>query len=258
MLLHMTRHQRILALLGDHGIVSARELRTLLGVTAMTVWRDLCLLEELGLLRRVRGGAQMISPGATEPDFEAKGSAEAEAKSRIAARAVREFVYDRCILGLEGGTTIAEVIPFLPETRISVLTNSLPVASRLRKTRPLVPVQLSGGSLSPVSGNLTGPEAIRSLKRQSADVCFLSATGLDLDRGLTDPNPLEIEVKRVLAAISQRVVLLLDHSKFGVSSAAVAIHPKRLHAVVTDGVPPKEYVTRLRRLSVRLIVAHPA
>jgi DeoR/GlpR family transcriptional regulator of sugar metabolism len=247
------RHQRILALLRECPAVTARELRAELSVTAMTVWRDLRELEELGLLRRVRGGAQaMRTPG--EPEFEAKAMAAGEAKRRIVACAVARFVRAGETIALEGGTTVAALVDHLPVKRVSVLTNSLPVALRIRARRPDLPVKLPGGWLSQVSGNVVGPEALQFIARQRASVCFLSATGFDAERGPTDPNPLEIEVKRAWATVSGRVVLLLDARKFGVRSASVMIHPRRIQALVTDAPPPPAIAAFLAKHGVELVV----
>jgi DeoR family transcriptional regulator, fructose operon transcriptional repressor len=249
------RHQRIVTLLRDRGTLSTRELREMLGVTAMTVWRDLRSLEELGLARRIRGGVQAVSPSAGEPDFEAKTITAAAAKQRIAATAAREFVKEGDVVAMEGGTTVATLVEHLPMSRISVITNSLPVALKLRSIRPALPVRLIGGWISSVSGNATGPEAVRTVEKLEASVCFISATGLDGDVGPTDPNPLEIEVKRSLAAIAQRTVLLVDSRKFGARSAAVTLHPRRLHALVTDHTPPLPIQDLLQRNGVRWVIA---
>jgi DeoR/GlpR family transcriptional regulator of sugar metabolism len=249
------RHQRILALLRDRGFITARELRELLGVTAMTVWRDLRALEELGLARRIRGGARSISPAAGEPDFETKVVTAAQAKQRIAAAAAREFIREGDVVALEGGTTVATLVEHLPPNRISLVTNSLAVAVKLRALRPALPVRFIGGWMSPVSGNATGSEAMRAIEKLTASLCFISATAFDASLGPTDPNPLEIEVKRALAGIAQRTVLLLDASKFGARSVAVTLHPRRLHAVVTDAPPPPDVAARLQENGVRVIVA---
>lgn len=249
------RHQRILALLRERPTVSARELRVQLGVTAMTVWRDLRELEELGLLRRVRGGARATAEAAGEPEFEAKVAAAGGAKRRIAVCAVERFVRAGETIALEGGTTVAALVDHLPAARVSVLTNSLPVALRVRARRPDLPVKLPGGWLSAVSGNVVGPEALQAIARERASVCFLSATGFDAERGPTDPNPLEIEVKRAWAAVAGRVVLLLDAGKWGVRSAAVMIHPRRIHAVVTDAAPPPDIAACLATNGVEVVIA---
>jgi len=247
------RHQRILAILRDRGEVRVSEITGALGVTPMTAWRDLKSLDEQGLLRRVRGGAVAVS--GPELDFEVKAGAAGSAKRLIAQRAVMEFVREGDVLAMEGGTTVAALVPALPGKRISVVTNSLPIGLTLRHQRPALPVRVIGGWLSLVSGNTVGPEALKDIRGSRVSVCFLSATGWDNTRGPMDPNPLEIEVKRALAASADRVVLLMDSRKFGVSSASVMIHPKRLHALVTDKTQPPAVAASLKEWGVRIIVA---
>jgi DeoR/GlpR family transcriptional regulator of sugar metabolism len=251
------RQQRILAWLREREILSVRELQQHFGVTAMTVWRDLEALRELGLVQRLHGGVQIGGVRGREPGFEEKGAREAAIKARIARHAAREFVREGSVLALEGGTTVAAIVDYLPHRRISVLTNSLLVALRLRTLRPELPVRLVGGWLSPVSGNVTGPEALREIRRLSADVFFLGATAFDAVDGPMDPNPLEIEVKRAWAAAARRTVLLLDARKFGRRSGSITIHARRLHAVVTDMAPPPPFQTMLEAKGVALCLAAP-
>lgn len=244
------RQQHILRLLGRSGSVRASELARELRVTAMTLWRDLEGLAEQGLLRRVHGGAVAAGADPLEADFESKAAAAARAKERIARFAVRHFVRAGDVIALEGGTTVAAVAEALPDEGVSIVTNSLPVALRIRAMRPRLAVSLPSGWLSAVSGNLCGPETVRNLRQSRATVCFISCSGYDLHRGPLDPNPLEIEAKRAMASASSRVILLLDHGKFHTLSRSVAIHPGRLHAVVTDKPPPAAAADKLRRLGV--------
>jgi DeoR family transcriptional regulator, fructose operon transcriptional repressor len=249
------RHQRILALLQDQGHVTVRALQSEFSVTTMTIWRDLKMLEEQGLLRRIHGGAQKTGRVPGEPDYEKKAVAASDAKARIAARAVQEFVREGDVIAMEGGTTVAALIDCFPESKISVITNSLPVALRLRAQRPGLSVRMIGGWLSPVSGNTTGPDAVKAIEKLRASVCFIGATGFDSERGPMDPNPLEIEVKRTLSAISSRTVLLMDSGKMGVSSASVTLHPRRMEALVTEARPGEEVMCGLRKMGLKLIVA---
>jgi len=254
-MLATVRHQRILSALRDRGTVSVSGLQRDLGVTTMTVWRDLKMLEELGLLRRVHGGARSVESVPGESDYETKDAASHEAKQRIAGLAAREFVKEGDTIALEGGTTVAALVEHFPRARISILTNSLPVALRVRSLRPELPVEVAGGWLSQISGNTTGPEALRVMQKWKASVCFLGATAFDAEVGPSDPNPFEIEAKRMLAACARRVVLLLDSSKFGARSAAVTIHPRQLDALVSDARPPREIGALLKRHRVRLSIA---
>lgn len=254
-MLATVRHQYILSALRNQGSVTTGALLKALEVTPMTVWRDLKALEELGLLRRVRGGAQLAGSLAVEPDYEEKDREAALAKRRMAELAVQEFAREGETLALEGGTSVAALVEFLPQSRVSVLTNSLPVALRLRALRPECPVCIAGGWMSRVSGNTCGPQTIQIMEKWRASVCFLSASAFDARIGPSDPNPLEIEAKRALAASARRIVMLLDSSKFGRRSAAVTLHPRRLAALVTDARPPHAIRTLLKTHGVRLLVA---
>lgn len=220
----------------------------------MTVWRDMKTLAELGLLLRVRGGVQALTAHEGEPVFETKWSEEQSRKDCIAKLAVREFVQPGCVLFIEGGSTVAGMIPHLPHARISIVTNSLPVAMKIRASRPNLPVRVVGGWLSVVSGNLAGLEALREIRRLKVDICCLGATGFDTEIGPSDPNPLEIEVKRAFSEIASKTILLLDAKKFGLRSAAVTLHPRRLHALVTDQLPSTPYLTFLEKHQVSLLV----
>jgi DeoR family transcriptional regulator, fructose operon transcriptional repressor len=251
----VARHQHILRRVEEEGTVRVSALPEVLGVTAMTVWRDLKVLEEQGLLWRGRGVVGSIKERPGEDSFESKQRHGQEAKQRIAECAVRLFVREGDVLALEGGTTVAALADALPDQRISITTNSLPIAMRLRERHPALPVRVIGGWLSSVSGNATGPETLRELARSRYSVCFLSATGWDPARGPMDPNPMEIEVKRVMASCAQRVVLLLDAGKFLLRSNSVMIHPRRLDALVTDSQPPPEIMAQLQEHGVRMVLA---
>ena len=89
--------------------------------------------------------------------------------------------------------------------------------------------------MSPVSGNFAGPEAIRFFAEKHAQTFFMSATGLDLETGnITDPNPVEIDVKRTMADCAKRIVLLLDSSKIGIRSMQEVVPLGRISVMITD------------------------
>jgi DeoR/GlpR family transcriptional regulator of sugar metabolism len=90
----------------------------------------------------------------------------------------------------------------------------------LARLTPAVSVYCCGGMLRPVAYTFVGPQAEEYFRTVNAATCFLSATGLTLAEGITDVSLLEIQVKRVMAASADRVIFLLDSSKFGVRSLA--------------------------------------
>ena len=172
----------------------------------------------------------------------------------IAELAVKEFVSEGDTLAIEGGTTAAALVNALPQEKVSIVTNSLPVAIQVRNRRPGLPVRVIGGCLSMLSGNTVGAEALRQARHLNATTCFLSAAGWNDALGPMDPNPLEIEVKRELAAQSERVILLMDHRKFSIASASIMLHPRRIHALVTDKTPPKPARDLLKMHHIRIVL----
>lgn len=229
------RHQYLLKRIEQDGSLQVAGLDEELGVTAMTIWRDLRMLDERGLLRRVRGGAISLQRLEQEPEFWRKEQHAAEEKRRIAAYAARHYVKSGDTIIIEGGTTAAGLLNFLQADKLALITNSLPILSRAHSFKKDWHLHASGGVLSPVSGNFVGPEAIRFFEDKHAQTFFMSATGLDIERGaVTDPNPVEIEVKRIMAERAQRVVLLMDSSKIGVRSVQEVLQLKQITTLITD------------------------
>ncbi|WP_404425440.1 DeoR/GlpR family DNA-binding transcription regulator [Nibricoccus sp. IMCC34717] len=236
------REQAILRLVQEEGTVRVRDLVQRFGVTPMTVWRDLRRMEEQGLVRGFHGGVTALRPAVPEPGFESKSRVARQAKVSMALHVSRDWIRSGMSVAVEGGTTASAVIDMLPRRGITIVTNSLPVASRVRQLRPELLVWLPGGSLNATSGNLCGPEAIRALRRHHTDLCLISATGMTITRGLLDPNPLEIEAKRAMCEASAATLVLLDSRKFGRESAFPVLATRRVRAVVTERAPPEEYV----------------
>ncbi|WP_103528229.1 DeoR/GlpR family DNA-binding transcription regulator, partial [Streptomyces sp. SM12] len=196
------RRSLILAEVRRAGGARVSELTALLGVSDMTVRRDLDALARQGALRKVHGGAVAAEQGpGHEPGFAAKSELLPEAKRRIARVAATE-VPPGSVVALSAGTTthaVARELLAVPE--LTVVTNSLPVSDVFHAApgageRP-VPVVLTGGVRTP-SDALVGPVADAALAALHVDVLLLGAHGLDARAGLTTPNLAEAETNRHL------------------------------------------------------------
>ncbi len=223
----------ILKLLQEEGEVSCAALAQGMGVTAMTVWRDLKLLEEQGQLKRIRGGAVRLN-GPAEVDFQQKTVQARAAKQRIASFVAKKLLQAGDILILDGGTTVASLAEQLLPSRLTILTNSLPIAQAMQNHVARPSVYLSGGLLRPESGTLVGREAVTFFSRRRAVKFLMSATGLDSEMGVSDPNPQEIEVKKAMAARAGQVILMADASKLGVVSLMQTVPWQRVDKLVID------------------------
>lgn len=248
------RHRRILEVLEERGSVTVADLGALLHTTPAKIGLDLAFLEERGRLQRVRGGAVRIDR-AMELAFGQRSRRFLTEKRRIAKRAVEEFVTEGATLLIEGSTTCAELLPFLRTSWLTLHSNNLPVLSRVYAAHRHITVYSCGGMVSQISGNCVGQEAIAYFGRMQADVFFMSATGMELPSGrLTDPNPIETEVTRAMAAAAEKVVLLLDASKLNVASVAEILPVSEVTCIITDSRATERQRRQLRKLGPRLIV----
>jgi DeoR/GlpR family transcriptional regulator of sugar metabolism len=198
------------------GSVRVSELTQLFGVSDMTIRRDLDALARRGLLAKVHGGATRVEPSTEEPTFASKSVRELTEKDAIAARAVH-LIQPGAAIALTAGTTtwaLARHLAGVPH--LTVVTNSVPVAEVLHETqRPDQTVILTGGVRTP-SDALVGPVAVATIKSLHVDMLFMGVHGADARAGLTTPNLMEAETNRAFAESARHLVVLADHTKWGI------------------------------------------
>lgn len=253
------RFKKILDFVDAENNISTKELSQRLHVSEMTIWRDLKKLESLELIQRVRGGilkGSMIP--AREPQFDAKQIIRHGEKQAVARYASENFVTDGEIIMLEGGTTVAGMVPFLTtHKRLTVLTNGFKTVMQALPYLSQMNLMICGGILRDVSHTLVGPQAESFFAGLQAQKFFISATGLTMESGLTDPNPLEIQVKRAMWRSTEKVILLLDSSKFGKCSLASILPLHSIHALITNSDAPKEILDELDKIGVEIHTVPP-
>ncbi len=248
------RHAAILDQLTRQSAVRVSGLALALGVSEMTVRRDIDVLEARGALVRVHGGA--VRPGSlssVEAGFDVNRTRGGEAKRRIAAAAV-SLLAPGMTVAITGGTTTYALAPLLARVQdLTVITNSLPLADELHRLHAASPnggapqVLLSGGQLTP-SKALVGPLATSTIASLRADLCFMGAHGVDADAGITTPNLAEADTNRAFARTCGTLVVLADWTKIGVVSLARVSALDAAAALVTDRQPGDEYAALTRIL----------
>jgi DeoR/GlpR family transcriptional regulator of sugar metabolism len=235
------RQMLILEEVRRSGAVRVSELTELLGVSDMTVRRDLDVLSVAGLVEKVHGGATALGRlSADEPGFEAKSHRQLEEKEEI-ARAAAELVEPGQAIGLTAGTTtwrLAHYIRDVPD--LTVVTNSIQVANVLHgERRPDLTVILTGGVRTP-SDALVGPVAVATLRSLHVDMLFLGVHGMSIDAGFSTPNLLEGETDQAHLASAERVVVVADHTKWDVRGLSRIARLEDAHVLVTDsGLAPE-------------------
>ncbi len=211
------------------GRVRVVEMAESLGVSEMTVRRDLDLLAEQGVLLRVRGGAAALG---AQP-FAARFARQAKAKERIVAK-VAHLVGDGGAVGIDASSTLERLASSLRGVRdVTVLTNG-PECFLALQAHPGVTALLTGGQLDRRTGSLVGPMAVRSTQDLRLRRLFVSAAGIDPDHGTSEPTLEEAEVKLAMADASTHVVVAVDHTKLGHHASARCLPLERVDLLVTD------------------------
>jgi DeoR/GlpR family transcriptional regulator of sugar metabolism len=253
------RRARILSELERHGSVRVRELVSLLGVSDMTVRRDLDVLQAEGQLAKVHGGATRQSGRSTdEPGFGAKSSRQQVEKDAIAERAA-DLVEPGSAVAIGAGTTTWAMARHLADVpRLTVVTNSVRVADLLHANgRSDGTVLLTGGLRTP-SDALVGPLALTTLRSLHTDVVFVGSHGMDTTTGFTTPNLMESETNRALVACASTVVVVADSSKWGVTGLSSFASLSDADVLVTDSKLPPDARGQLAEQVGELVVVDPA
>lgn len=251
------RIQNILEDIRSNGERTVAGLSEKYEVSEMTIRRDLKQLEEQGLITRTHGGAVPNRLVADEPQFiQKRGIHEAE-KVQIARYAAENLVNDNDIIILEGGTTVAGMVPYLhAHHNLTVMTNGLPTLSELQRLTGDNTVISTGGMLRGVSTTLVGPAAEEHFRAFNANRVFLSATGWTAKTGFTDPNMLEIQVKKAMIQAAKQIVMLIDSSKFGVVSLTSFLDAFSVDALVTDRNIPEDIYNQFVAHNVNVHIAN--
>lgn len=247
------RRQRLGLIIEARRAVRLDELSAALGVSQATVRRDLDELASAGRVRRVHGGAVAADERLDEPHFEAKAETAAAEKLRIAERAVQLLAQDDTVY-LDSGSTVLAVARLLHGwTRLTVLTNSLPVANELVGRGPRLIVV--GGELRATSRALVGPLTRLLLDDLHVDRALMGTFALSLDDGLMTTDPSEAYTKELVLRRAREVILLADSSKMGTRSFVSAGRIEDLDVLVTDRGIDDRTVRTLSKRGVRVITA---
>ncbi len=237
------RHELILAAVREHGAARVADLVAELGVSDMTIRRDIAELARAGRVRRVHGGA--VAPGGSrasdEPGFDVKVEHAGPQKAAIARAAHADLEPGQTVALSAGSTTyrLAELVAADANLRpFTVVTNGLRIAEALhRSAAPRgLEVVLTGGVRTP-SDALVGRVADASLGLLRVDRAFLGVHGLD-ESGLCTPNLAEAATDRALMECAAATTVLADHTKWGVVGLAKIADLDEVDLVVMDDEAP--------------------
>ena len=248
------RFERILTLLKSHGFCSSMFLASELEVSDMTIRRDLAVLDKQGKIKRVHGGARILNRN--DNGLQLRAEIKALEKRAIAESAV-DFVTSDETIFIDAGSTMIELAYALRERNLKnlrVVTHAVAIASVLTSDEISV-VQL-GGEIYRSSGAVVGQQAMRFLESSRFDRCFLAASAVNVDFGVSDRYLPEIEIKRAAMQHSNWTALLIDSSKWGAQAMLRVASLRELQCVISDEDLSLEARSALTSRGLEVVIAN--
>lgn len=251
------RLEAILAEVESNGHASVSDIAERLGVSEMTIRRDMDKLGAEGHVVRTHGGAhsnddlrskvfEMI-----EPSVENRATRNRSEKKRIAATAVRR-IESRSTVAIDVGTTCFELASLISDSSVHIVCASLPIQRVLAKNQ--MQIYAPCGRIAGADPSTVGAQTVAYLRDFRFEIAFLAVAGITED-GLFDYSFEDAEIKKTLAMQAHSRVLMLDSSKVGKSSAVRVMGFDSIDVLITDAPLPPEMAAVLAEFDVEVVLA---
>lgn len=247
------RQKDILDAVAEKNYCSVEELSQRIFASTATVRRDLISLSKAGLIKRVRGGASVISPTRGEISDVVRKQTNVTEKKRIAV-ACLPFVKEGESYFFDSSTTVSKLIPLLKGfSNITIVTNGFQNAYALSACASF-PCYVAGGSIAPNVSSATGADTVRFISGFSCDAFFFSCRGLSLN-GASEGTVEQQRVKAAMLLNSKKHILLVDKTKFGKDFTVKDASLDDIDVIVCDEEPSEEYRKAFEEKGIQLIIA---
>ena len=248
---HIPRHEEILEILTKLRTATVPELTSRLGVSEVTIRKDLTLLEEMGFVIRSHGSARLAEDTRALSTITTRKKTNLEEKLKIGMKA-RTLIREGDTVYLDSGSTCLALAESIKDMSLRVITNSIDVMNVLIEEPGISLVSL-GGNYRKEAGSFLGPLPIEALKNFQIETCFIGTTGF-ISRGIfSAQNILESQLKSQVIQVSKRRVILSDSSKYGKTAFSVFARANDVDVLITDNnlKDPEE----LLKLGIEILIA---
>jgi DeoR/GlpR family transcriptional regulator of sugar metabolism len=253
-----TRENEILAHLDQRGVASYQELAEMLGVSTMTIRRDVDRLAQKDMVVKALGGVQKANSPAYlyETELISRLAERAKEKHAIAVKAVGA-ISDRMTIYLDGSTTCLELAKVIAceFSGLTIVTNSALVCMELGSGGQKNMIVAIGGQYDSSSLSYVGPTTEQWASNYFVDLAFMSTKGIIPSEGTYESSVATFHVKQIIARQSSKVALLVDHTKFGRRALSKVLDISEINTVVTDDRTRCKYIEELKGTGKEVIVA---
>ncbi len=244
------RQYKIYNLLKIEEDVKVNDLAKKFDVAEMTIRRDLEKLEDQGLVKRTFGGA--ILSANTDITFNHRKTLYVKEKQSIGYSAA-QYIQNGDSIFVDAGTTTSHLSRYLSNNlAISLVTNGVNIVSHIHDSNK--EKILLGGIYRDSTRSLVGPITQSHLENLYFDKAFLSASGFSVEKGFTNSNSLEVQIKQKVMKQSNEVNLLIDSSKFEKNNLHKIGDLHDIHRIFTEKMPPDSQKIVIKKLGVELVI----
>jgi len=250
-MLAIERRQKIVEFIHQDRKVYVSNLSQLFNVTEETIRRDLEKLENENMLTRTYGGAILNQHTNEDLPFPTRKSINGELKQKIALKAAH-LINNGTTIMMDTSTTCLELMPLLQDKRdITIITNSIKIPHDFSTSN--FNIISTGGTLRAYSLALVGPVSQHTLHNYHVDMTIMSCKGLSLNKGITESNEPESELKKEMVKQAKKVILLADHSKFDKIAFIKILDFNDIDYLITDCEPTVDWMELLAKHNIQVI-----
>jgi DeoR family transcriptional regulator, fructose operon transcriptional repressor len=251
-MLSVERKYKIAEVVGKNGGVKTSDLSNMFSVSEMTILRDLEILEQQGILKRVYGGAVNLKSPIKELSVILRKQINAKEKNIIAEKAAKLITNGESIF-LDSSTTAFALSKKLGhKTGLTVITNGLELINEL-KNNSNINLFCPGGELQLSTMSFIGTSAEDYLKEHYVDKAFVSASGISLQSGITVENAVQAVIKKIMFKNALSRVILVDSSKFDVVRLSKVCTLEDINTIVTDRKPDAKFLEVFEKNNIEVV-----
>lgn len=238
----------------EHKSVSLDELMDVFKVSKNTIRRDVQELVEKGDFKKVYGGVAVDDDTRTKLESFHDRQVRNQIEKEMIGKSAANYVEDGDIIFIDSGTTTIEMIEFIKNKQVTVITNSLDFIVRALPYENLN-VITAGGILERKTNSFGSLKYMDILNAYNINKAFMASTGISLSNGVTNASPLESELKATIVNRSSKVFLLVDHDKFDKYGLMTYCRLDKIDYLVTDIKPNEVYQNYADKNGIQIVVA---
>lgn len=244
------RRNDIVSFVNENGSVTFAQIKErFVGVSEMTLRTDLKVLDQQNRIIRIHGGAKSLDEVTKNDDFLKQRYIRNTEEKKIIAQKALDLVKPGHTIFIDSGSTTTMLSHILKDQPNTFVTSGLTCAIEMAKLKS-AKVSLTGGNLNNRSLSVNGFEGLRLIERVNFDEAFIGVTNFSYKTGFTCESESDAELKKAAIQKANKVIILMDSSKYERKGTYTICNLDDVSAVVSDDKLPQEFIKKCEELGI--------